>query len=419
MPKIATELGPLALKRLPAGLHAAGGVPGLMLNVTATGARQWVFRYRLDGKRHDMGLGGFPEVAAALAREKAAAYREALRQGRDPLLDRRTAVQAAVLERQGRRTLAELLPDFLAARTAGLRNAKHAAQWRSTLETYAAPLLRLPAGAVRPADVLECLTPIWTTKPETARRVRGRIEALLDYAAAAGARPDGPNAASWTGSLKAGLSARRAVAVRHHAAVPLELVPALYERISGLPGTAAAALRFAVLTAARSGEVRGADWQEIDLQRRVWAVPAGRMKAGRAHVVALSRDAVALLEALPHRQGLLFPNEAGGVLSDMALAAVIRRLNDADAGRWRDTDGRTATPHGVARACFKTWATERTDAPRAVVEGVLAHASGDKLEAAYQRSDLAERRAALLNQWADFLAGRVVALADRRKGATK
>ena len=276
---------------------------------------------------------------------------------------------------------------------AGWRNPKHRAQWRSTLKTYTGALKDMPVDQVATADVLGVLKPIWSTKPETASRVRGRIEAVLDAAKAAGLRT-GDNPAAWRGHLDNLLPKRASLSRGHHAAMPIDETPGFFGKLRQAKGISPRALEFTILTAARSGEVLGARWPEIDLERRLWTVPADRMKGGREHRVPLTDRAVAILEemALVRLGEFVFTgSKLDGPLSNMALAMTLRRLDRAE-----------VTAHGF-RSTFRDWASERTSAPHEVCEMALAHAIADKTEAAYRRGDLFEKRRALMTAWAIFL----------------
>lgn len=400
MPKLAKELGALAVSKLTEpGLHFVGGVPGLALLVAPTGARAWVFRVSIGGRRRDMGLGAYPAVPLAQARDKAREARDLIRQGVDPIEKQRaarSALRAAVAKAL---TFEACAKAYMAAHEAGWRSAKHAQQWRTTLETYAYPVFgNLLVQDVDKSHVLAALRPIWTKKIETASRLRGRIELVLSYAMQAGYRPEGLNPARWKGGLDKLLVAPSKVSkTEHHPALPVAEVGAFMRRLRQQRGMGARALEFAILTAARSGEVRGATWDEINLADRVWTVPAARMKAGAEHRVPLSDAAVALLEALPRiapadaAKDYVFPAPRGGRLSDMTLSAVTRRMK------------LDVVPHGF-RSTFRDWAAERTNFPRDVAEMALAHAVENKVEAAYRRGDLFEKRRALMADWAAFLA---------------
>lgn len=403
MPKRAVELGPLAVQRLRGpGLHFVGGVAGLALQITDAGSRSWILRMTVGGRRRDMGLGAYPDVTLAKAREDAKKARAEVRQGVDPIEGRRAAQSALRASVAAARTFKEVSTEYIEAHEAGWKSAKHGQQWRNTLAAYAYPVMGdLLVRDVDKTHVLAALRPIWTTKSETAARLRGRIELVLSFAQQAGYRPEGLNPARWKGGLDKLLPAPSKVAkVEHHAALPVAEVGAFMVRLRAAQGMGARALEFAVLTAARSGEVRGATWGEIDLDARVWVLPATRIKAGNEHRVPLSDTAMMLLKAVLAESGadpkrdsteLVFPAQRGGPLSDMTLSAVLRRMKVP------------AVPHGF-RSTFRDWCSERTNYPREVAEMALAHAIGDKVEAAYRRGDLFEKRRHLMAEWARFLA---------------
>lgn len=409
MPKRAREWKAVAVSRCKTpGLHTVGGVPGLCLQVSPTGGRSWVLRVRMGGRRCDLGLGGYPAVTLAEARIEARRLRGLIRQGVDLLAERRAAraawrarVQVLTFEQTARRCHQVKAKNF--------RSAKHAREWLATLERYAFPTL----GALDVADVglthvLGALQPIWSTKTETATRVRQRIEAVLIWATVSGYR-HGENPARWRGNLDALLpKPRKLKPVRHHPALPWPDISAFMHRLRASAGLAARALEFVILTAARSGEVRGARWEEIDLDARLWTVPAERIKAARAHQVPLSRDAVALLHALPVLADVpyVFPSTRGRPLSDMALLAVCRRL------------AVNAVPHGF-RSTFKDFARNRTRFQDEVSELALAHVNSNATRAAYARDELLPQRRQLMDAWAEFCAcdettGKVLPLASRR-----
>jgi integrase len=394
MPRKARELSPLEVRRLSRpGRWSVGGVDGLALQVTATGARSWVLRLVVAGKQREMGLGSFPTVALAEAREKARRQRAHVEEGADPISTRRAALSAAVADRLSQQTFASVAAQYIAQHDKSWKNEKHAAQWASTLQTYAEPVIgSLLVRDVITAHVIKILEPIWTTKTETATRVRSRLEIVLDFATARGLR-EGPNPARWRGNLDAALpKASKVSKVRHHSAVAVDEIGAFMSSLRTQAGMGAAALEFAVLTAARSGEVRGATWTEVDMQAALWIVPAVRMKSGREHRVPLSKPAVKLLRSLAPGESadLVFPG-LRGQLSDMSLTAVLRRM------------AVDATVHGF-RSTFRDWVSERTTHTSEVAEMALGHAVGDKVEAAYRRGDLFEKRVALMSDWADFVA---------------
>ncbi|MBX9596675.1 MAG: tyrosine-type recombinase/integrase, partial [Roseomonas sp.] len=362
----------------------------------------WQFRYQIAGQPRWMGLGGAGDVGLAAARAKADELRVLVRNGVDPRAEERARVQAAAAAALKARvpTFREAAEQYIEAQAPGWRNEKHAAQWSATLSTYAFPLLGdLPVDQVETDDVLKVVQPIWTTKPETASRLRGRIESVLDAARVRGWR-QGENPARWKGHLAALLPAKAKVAkVEHHAALHWREMPRFWAALAEREGTAAQALRFAVLTAARSGEVRGATWREFDLAQRLWVIPEGRMKAGREHRVPLSDAALALLELVrpdqPDPDAPVFPARGSSALSDMALTALLRRME------WKDSKGDVVTAHGM-RSTFRDWAGEATHHPREVIEQALAHGLKDKAEAAYARGDLLAKRSALMADWAAY-----------------
>lgn len=393
MPKKAREKAPIEVSRLTKpGMHAVGGVAGLYLQVLPTGARSWVLRVMVAGKRRDMGLGGFPDVTLAMARESARVARESIKSGIDPIAQRAAARSALAASREASVTFEDAARKFIAAKSGEWKNAKHAQQWTNTLEAYAFPVVgNLVCADVALPHILKILEPIWSAKNETASRLRGRIESVLDWATVRGFRK-GENPARWKGHLDKLLSAPGKVQkVEHHEAVAVDSLGAFIQDLRKREGIAARALEFLILTAARSGEVRGAVWSEIDMTGRIWTIPPERMKAGKEHRVPLSDAAVRLLEALPRIAGndLVFPSPRGLVLSDMTLTAVMRRMK------------RDEVPHGF-RSTFRDWASERTNYPREVAEMALAHTIGDKVEAAYRRGDLFEKRTRMMAEWARF-----------------
>ena len=396
MPKLAKELGALEVKRLKAaGWHAVGGVAGLGLEVKPTGARSWTLRVMVGAKRREIGLGAFPEVGLADARDKARATRAEIRDGVDPVEKRREARSLRVAAQTAGMTFDQCAAAYIKAHREGWKNPKHAQQWENTLATYAGPVIgAMLVRHVETPHVLAVLEPIWREKTETASRLRGRLESILDWATVRSER-EGLNPARWRGHLDKLLPAQSKVSkVEHHAALPWREIGPFMARLRAADGMGARCLEFAILTAARSGEARGATWAEIDMQARTWTVPGTRMKAGKDHRVPLSPAALALLDKLPRIVGndLVFPAPRGGVLSDMTLGAVLKRMEVP------------VTAHGF-RSTFRDWAAESTAYPGDVVEMALAHAIGDKVEAAYRRGDLLEKRQRLMNDWAEYCEG--------------
>ena len=387
------------------GYYGDGG--GLFLQVSAGGAKSWVFRFKVDGKLREMGLGPTHTISLAEAREKALGCRKARLDGRDPIDERKASRLAAKLDAAKAMTFRACAERYIAAHKAGWRNPKHAAQWPATLGTYVYPVMgALPVQAVDVGLVLKAIESIWTTKPETAGRVRGRIESVLDWAAARGYR-QGENPARWRGHLENLLPQKAKVRrVEHHAALPYVEIAGFMAALRQQEGIAARALEFAILTAARTGEVIGARWEEISLAEKLWTVPGERMKAGKEHRVPLSAPALAILDDLAKvREGeFVFPGgRRGRPISNMAMLMTLRRMKRDD-----------LTAHGF-RSSFRDWAAERTTFPAEVAEMALAHTVSDKVEAAYRRGDLFQKRRQLAEAWAKFCsmppaAGRVVPL---------
>jgi len=421
MPKIAAELGPLDVKRLshPGGkgnaMMPVGGVAGLYLQLTPKGGRTWILRMQVGGRRRDIGLGGFPTVTLAQARDKAREVRDKVECGIDPVEERKTAKAKLIEARRKGMLFSEAVDKALAAKLDAFRNEKHRAQWRSTLDRYAMPEIgALPVGQIDTAAVLRCLQPIWARKTETATRLRGRIEAVLSWATVAGHR-SGDNPARWAGNLKELLPAASKVAKEsNHPALQLDDAPAWLADLRQRDGFPARALEFLALTAARSGEVRGAAWDEIDLDKALWIVPALRMKMQREHRVPLTAEAVALLKALPKLDGnpQVFPGVRGGQLSDMTLSMLMKRQHTAAVaaggkGYLDRVSKRPAVPHGL-RSTFRDWVAERTTFPGEMAEVALAHRISSAVEAAYRRGDMIEKRRRMMADWADFLSGRAL-----------
>ncbi|WP_429018726.1 tyrosine-type recombinase/integrase [Comamonas sp. 4034] len=393
MPKIAKQLSDRAVVALKAeGRHAVGGVAGLHLRVSA-GHRGWVLRVKVGDARKDMGLGAYPVVSLAEARERAWKIHESIREGRDPVAPRRKQRQALLAQAATEKTFRWCTEEFLKAKSSEWKNAKHRQQWENTLETYAMPALaNLAVSVIDLPHVLACLEPIWSSKNETASRLRGRIESVLNWAAVRKYR-SGENPARWKGHLDKVLAAPSKIQkVEHHRALAVDDIPSFMTTLRSRVGIAARALEFVVLTAARSGEVRGAIWTEIDFKNAIWTIPAERMKAGVEHRVPLSNAALHLLKSLPRIAGteLLFPGTKGQPLSDMTMTAVMRRMNV------------DAVPHGF-RSTFRDWAGEKTNFPREVAEQALAHTLESKVEAAYRRGDALEKRKQMMQEWAQFI----------------
>jgi integrase len=378
------------------GLHFVGGVPGLALQVTATGARSWILRATIAGKRRDMGLGSFPDVSLAIARQAAPDARAQISNGRDPIEEGRAADTALAEARAAAVTFERAATLYVEAHESAWRGTKHTVQWRTVMEAYAYPVLdAMNVDAVKLPHVMQVLEPIWRSKTQTASRLRGRIESVLDWAAARGYR-QGPNPAQWLGLLDKLLPAPAKVAKPdHHAALPVSEIGAFMQLVRAQPGIGARALEFAVLTAARSGEALRASWSEIDFDASVWTITAERMKAGREHRVPLSAACIELLRKLEQaRQSewVFLGRLVGRPLETNACFAVLRRMGRGD-----------ITVHGFRRT-FRDWCAERTQYPNEVAEMALAHTLSNKVEAAYRRGDLIDKRRQMMEDWAAFCA---------------
>jgi len=414
MPKQAKELKALQVKNLSApGRHAVGGINGLCLNITETGAKSWILRATVGLKRRHIGLGNFPEVTLGQARDLALEMRRKISAGVDPVLERREQRAALIVATKQHTTFEQAFERFFEEKIEGeLRNAKHRKQWQSTLKTYAYPVLGEKAVAdISVEDMLSVLRPIWTIKNETASRVRQRIEAVLDWSRVMGLR-DGENPARWKGNLQQLLpSPNKVQKENRYPAVALDELATWFNLLRSRDGIAARALEFLSMTAARSGEVRNARWDEIDLQNKIWTVPAERMKAGREHRVPLSSPAIEILKAMPRMVNcpVVFPSPKNAVMSDMTISAVMRRIQEAEVSQGNlgfldHRSRRPAVPHGL-RSSFRDWAAERTSYPRELAEMALAHTVGSDVERAYRRTDMIEKRREIMEDWARFCIG--------------
>ena len=382
-------------KRVP-GYWCDGG--GLYLQVSPSGTKSWIFRFSREGRAREMGLGSGLNVSLAEARAKAGDCRRLLADGIDPIEARAERSQKERLERVGTLTFSKCAARYIEANRAGWRNDKHASQWTNTLETYAGPVFgSLAVKNIDTSLVLRVLEPIWTKKPETANRVRGRMERVLDWARVMGYR-NGENPARWRGHLDKLLpSALNRKTRKHHAALPYDELSAFLQSLRMQDSMTARALEFLILNVSRTGDVIGARADEVDLDKAVWTIPAARMKSGREHRVPLSTRAVEIAKAQP-REGYLFPGmREGEPLSNMALLELLRRMGRGD-----------LTVHGF-RSTFKDWASECTSYANEVSEMALAHAVSGKVEAAYRRGDLFEKRRALMREWEKFCVSESVA----------
>jgi integrase len=400
VPKIAPEISPAKVRNLMdrPGLHAVGGVNGLLLQVSRSKSgqlrRSWILRAMVGAKRRDIGLGSYPTVTVGIARDRARELREQIRQGVDPIAERHAARAALIAEQASAMTFRQCAAAYIEAHEPTWRNAKHRAQWRSTLETYVYPTIgKLPVAAVDVAHVVKIVEPLWQTKTETASRVRGRVETVLDWATARKYR-SGDNPARWRGHLDHLLPKKTKVRkVRHQPAMPYRDVPAFMGRLRSQTSISARALEWTVLNTVRTSETIGATWDEIDFQSKTWTVPAHRIKAERDHRIPLCGRSIEILQALPRRTDnpYVFAGAGRGGLSNMAM---LERL--------RGMDGNGYTVHGF-RSSFRDWCAEQTNYPRELAEVALAHKLKDKTEAAYQRGDLLEKRRRLMRDWAKFV----------------
>lgn len=398
-----SELSALDVRRLDKpGSHAVGGVKGLYLEIKPTGASSWVFRATISGKRVRRGLGGYPTVTLSMARDKARELHDQLSGGTDPFVERQLAVEALA----NVMTFTRAANEYIQIHQDSWTNEKHRYQWRKTLEDAGQIIGDIDIKYIDRDHVLKVLKPMWSTTTETATRLRGRMERVLDWATVRGHR-EGPNPASWKGHLEYFLPAPAKIAKKTNwPALPYDKIHDFIQTLRLRSGMSAKALEFTILTAARSGEVRGCTWGEIDLDKALWTIPAHRMKMKQEHVQPLSKSAIALLErvAPPEvRQGLVFRTKRGKMLSDMALSMQIRRMNK-DRPRWVDhvQGGAEIVPHGF-RSTFRTWGAEQTAYPREVIEKCLAHDVRGHVERAYQRSEHIDARRRLLEDWAQYV----------------
>jgi integrase len=395
MAKQADELAAIQVKRLTTpGRHAVGTVPGLMLEVKPTGAKSWTLRTMVGTKRKDIGLGGYPAVTLAMAIERAREAKDVIRGGVDPVAERKA--KRGTIEW----TFKACALAYIEAFKPSWKNAKHAQQWENTLETYIYPKFGdKHISTIAKFDVIDAISPDWTTKNETMVRVRNRVELVINWAVARGYRPEGLNPAAWRGNLDQALPKPSKVNKRqHHAAVAVDGAHAFLKTLRTQKGTSIRCLEFVILTACRSGEARLATWGEFDLPNQVWSIPGVRTKSGRPHRIPLGGAALAILNGLPRFKDadgndvpLVFPGrDVTKPLSDMSLTAIMRRMK------------LDAVPHGF-RSTFRDWAAEKTNYPNEVVEMALAHAISSGTEAAYRRGDLFDKRRNLMADWESFL----------------
>ena len=419
MPKKAKELSALSVAKIKGnGRHAVGGVNGLHLRIV-NDSRAWVLRVvvgqRFDenGKqqlhRRDIGLGSYPEVSLAEARAKAHEIKAQIRNGNDPIKQKQDQLQALRIQKLRNRTFRECAQIVIANKSRELKNQKHIAQWSTTLETYIYPTLGdINIGTITKVDIAEVLRPIWIEKNETAKRIRGRIEAIFDYAKAM-EYFEGDNPAEWKGNLEPILGNLKQES-RPHPSLPYDQIATFVQHLRQKDGISPKALEFAILTACRSGEIFGATWQEIDLKNKVWTIPKERMKAEKEHRVPLSEPAIELLKSIQtdtRSQSYIFPApRTGSMLSDMSLTALIKRMHEQKLkkhglGYIDPKQNRVITTHGF-RSTFRDWSADKTDYPREVCEHVLAHKLPDEVEAAYLRGAYLEKRKSLMADWVEF-----------------
>ncbi|MGR1580098.1 tyrosine-type recombinase/integrase [Thalassobius sp. S69A] len=399
------------------GYHRVGGVSGLCLQVKASGSRSWVLRMTFGGKRRDLGLGSYPSVTLSMARERARMSLDRAWAGFDPVEERRALREQSKppAEETAAKTFKQCVLEFCQDKIMHQKNAHRARQqFENSLEAYAFPTMGdLPVDKIELDHILQVLRPIWKEKPDTASRVRSRVERVLNWAAVSGHRT-GENPARWRGHLDQILAPPSKLHKQgHHPALPVKDMPEFMRSLKKRKvSNSALALEFLILTASRSGEVRNAEWDEIDFEQKVWNVPAGRTKTGKSHRVPLSEQAMAVLEATPRLAGakIIWSGTSGKPMSDMTIAAIVKKMNAAeeaaDGDGWKDTQSnRVATPHGF-RSTFRDWAAEETEWPREMAEIALAHNMGSAVERAYRRSDMLERRRAMMQDWANFVHGK-------------
>ena len=415
MPKRARELSAIEVRRLASGVHSVGGVAGLLMQVSQSGAQSWLLRVRVGDKRREIGLGPFPEVSLAKAREKAAEAKESIRNGVDPVEARKAARSALLTSQRQGLTFIEAFEKYAAKKLPELRTERYRGQWRATVEKYALPELGgMLVQDITREDILRILHPIWETRTETATKVRQRVEKTLDYAKAAGHRT-GDNPAAWRGNLELALSAPNRIAPKeNYPALQLDDAARWWTDLHKREGTGATVLAFQALTAARTGAVRFATWDEIDFDARLWTIQAGRTASkippnGNPHRVPLTDATIALLKELPRMGDLVFTAPRGGSMSDATLGKVMRSIHETNVKSGGDgyLDAKTkqpAVPHGL-RSCFRVWVSERTDFDGDMAEIALAHMVGSKVRQAYDRSDMIEKRRAMMAAWGQFLSG--------------
>lgn len=402
--------------------HAVGGVAGLHLQIrppeskNSEPSKSWVLRVTVGAKRRDIGLGGFPDVTLAQARDKAREMKEKIAQGIDPV-EERLSIKRALTAAQVKAdikgmTFEQAAHQCHAKKKSEFKNPKHADQWINTLTTYAFPIIgKLPVELIEISHIHKLLAPIWEVKSETANRVRGRIESVLDWATVQKIRT-GENPARWSGNLSHLLPKLAKVQNKQHQpTLHWKEAPQFMEALRERKGAGAKALEFLCLTASRSGEVRNATWEQFDFDAKLWTIPAEVMKMSRAHIVPLSQAMIDLLRTLPrlHGSDYVFTSTKGGALSDMTISKLIKDMHETELNNggkgWVDpVTGKITTPHGL-RSTFKDWARVNTDFADEVTELALAHVNNDATRAAYARDGLVEKRRELMKQWNEYLNG--------------
>ncbi len=421
MPKIAKELSALEVKDLKHhgkngnAYYAVGGVAGLLLQVTPAEGKSWILKVKVGAKVREIGLGGYPTVTLKNARDHAREMRDKIRRGIDPVEERKVAKAALFAAQKRGLTFDAAVEKYLEQKLKELTNDKHGKQWRSTLVRYASPAIgKMLVSEITVHDVQRMLDPIWMTITETATRVRSRVESVLDWATVKG-HLTGENPARWKGNLETLMPKPNKVAKKgNQPAIAQKDAQRWFAALQMREGVSARALEFVTLTAARSGEVRGAVWDEFDLVEKIWTVPTERMKADKEHRVTLTDEAIALLNRMPRLNSsrYVFAAPREGQLSDMALSQVMRRIHADDveqggSGFVDSTSKRPAVPHGL-RSTFRVWVAEKTDFSSDMAEHALAHAVGNAVERAYLRSDMVEKRRGMMEAWDRFLRGSLV-----------
>lgn len=411
MPKMVKALTDVEVRNLKEPkLHSVGGVVGLKLQISKTGSRSWIFRATIAGEIKDIGLGSYPSIKLKTARELAEEMRKQIQRGLDPKEERDKKKREIAQAKANRKTFDECAETYISNIESKWKNVKTGPQWRSSLKSYASPVIgKLPVSEITVHHILRVLTPIWTKKAETASRVRARIEAVLAFATTQGYRK-GDNPARLKGNLDTQLPSTQGIKRNsHHPALPYTQISTFFSDLQSRKADSAKALAFMILTAARSGEVRGATWKEIDLVAKTWRIPSTRMKAGKEHIIPLSALAIKILNTLTKGKPneLVFPGARGREMSDVTLSKQLKATHECK----KKTDGvgyvdphqddKVVTPHGF-RSTFRDWAAEQTNFQREVIEHALAHQLKDKAEAAYQRKTSVPKRTKLMQEWAEY-----------------